>query len=92
LTWLLSLQKSFLGGALRGHLWDCAGRFRLGYGGSLIQAALKVYNSRFEFLNAASLTVHRLEKAVECLPDNFLTHDSKTSRLSQDVSFLLFHT
>ena len=37
--------------------------------GSLSQSALKVNDARFQLLDAASLPVHRLEKAVECFPD-----------------------
>jgi uracil-DNA glycosylase len=78
----LTLQKSLLGRALRRHLSDRTGRLLLGGCGSLIQAALKIMDARFEFFHAASLTMHRLEKAVECLPNNFLTHDLYPSSLA----------
>jgi hypothetical protein len=89
LTWLSYLQNP-LGRALGGHFANNMGRF-LRLDGSLAQAALKVYNTRFQFFHAPTLTVHRLEKAVECLPDIFLTHDPYPSSFTGGFN-LLFHT
>jgi hypothetical protein len=41
---------------------------------ALLQTTLKVEDARFEFFDAATLPVNRLEKAVERLPDVFGRH------------------
>jgi hypothetical protein len=89
LTLLSDLQKS-LGCTLCGHFTYGVGRLLLLYG-SLVEAALKVCETRFQLLYAPTLPMHRLEKAVECFPDILLAHDPCPSSFTGCFN-LLFHT
>jgi hypothetical protein len=82
-------------GLLRGHLRDPLDRFRaLNLRGALLQASLKLDHSSLQLLDAPSLPVQRLEKAVECLP-NHVAHLSVTPSSRERLHGrrnALFHT
>src|SRR5947209_11884493 len=58
-------------GLLRGHLCDPLDRLgALNLRGALLQSSLKLDHPSLQLLDAPSLPVQRLEKAVECLPNH----------------------